>query len=137
MPPGGREGGPAPSANPHIMSRALKRISITLTVEDCAHFLANRDLRMGIVVPKGELQDVLTPAYRYKGLFIKGTFADPQELIQLRNGIADADGSAACSAEACTNAHCARPGKVPFGERSYKHNHARRGKLWAPRQQRR
>ena len=75
---------------------------------------------MGFVVPEGELPDASIPTDRHKGLLLDRTSGDPQEKVHPRNEKADADGSAASSAEARKSAHYARPGQVPFDKRSCK-----------------
>lgn len=91
----------------HAMTKLLKRLATEYTVEDGASFIAERDLRMDLVVPTGEL-------------LIDETHAEPQAATYLQRRSATNDGIAAATSKACRSAHYARPGCVSFDERIFK-----------------
>ena len=101
------------------ISRVLKRLSNAHTAEEGASFFAESVLQTGVFDPAEELRDASISAYYRKGLLVDGIFGDPPEILQLRNGNVDADGSAASRAEAPQSAHYARSDQVSFNARSY------------------
>ena len=83
-------------------------------------FNADRDLRMDIVIERGDLRDASASDFRHKSILIDVTYTDPQAGVNLRAGSADPDGSAASTSEAQKRNHHARVGHVSFDERSHK-----------------
>lgn len=69
-------------------------------MEDGALIIANRDLRMDIVVLAGELENASAAEYRCESLSMDGTFADPQAAVHPHNGSVTTDGSPAAMPEA-------------------------------------
>ena len=63
-------------------------------------FNADRDLRMDIVIERGDLRDASASDFRHKSILMDVTYADPQAGDHLRAGIADQDGTVASTFEA-------------------------------------
>ena len=105
----------------HALSRALRGLRVADDVENGAPFTTEaRNLCMDIVVRPGSLIHASTSEYGHKGILLHVTHADPQAPVHLRNGSATSDGTAAQTSEARKRQHYARPGHVPFDERSFK-----------------
>lgn len=102
------------------ISHLIDRRSIARMVVDEAPFLADGNLRMGIVIFSAELHHDSISAYRYKDLLIDGTLTDLQAGMHGWNGGVDNDGSTATIGEAHRSIHYVRADQVSFDERSYK-----------------
>ena len=83
-------------------------------MESGAPFTGVQNLSTDIVVSTGALSNASSPEYRNKGILRDVTHADPQAQVDLRNGSATNDGSAARTSEARKRQHYARPGHVSF-----------------------
>ena len=93
------------------------RAETSFYVEDGALFLANRDLRMDMVMPAGEVSDprIATRAHSSRASLLTSHVA-----LHVRNGSAKFDNSAAATAEMLKSAHYGRPRHVSLDERSLK-----------------
>ena len=89
-------------------------------VESGAHFNAERDLRIDIVIERGGLRNATAADYRDKAILLVVTYADPQAVSHIREGSANRDGLAASKSEAPKRSHYAQPGQVSFDERRHK-----------------
>ena len=75
---------------------------------------------MDIVIETGGLIDATASEYSNKSILLDVAYADPQARVHMRAGSADRNESSASISEARKRNHYARPGQVPFDERSYK-----------------
>ena len=126
-------GEPAPTTSsrdfPHV-----KRLGIPHHVESGEPFTADRNLRMDVVIRRGGLRDAPNSEYREKSILLDVTHVDSQAEVHLRGSIADHDGSAASSSEACNRQHYASPGYACALRRKEQQTcHYSGGKLWAVR----
>ena len=94
-------------------------MSVRHLVQSGAHFTADRDLRMDIVIERGGLLDASTSDFRHKSIVIDVTYPDPQAGIHLRAGRADQDGSDASTSDARKRHHHARVGHASFDKLSH------------------
>ncbi|CAM9659389.1 unnamed protein product, partial [Scytosiphon promiscuus] len=104
----------------YAITKALNGVGVKHDVESGAPFTGERNLSMDIVIRPGALRNAASSVYRHKGILLDVTHADPQAQVHLRNGSATSDGTAAQASEARKLQHYARPGHVPFDERSFK-----------------
>lgn len=68
----------------HTMAKLLKRLAIKRTVEDGAPFTPEKDFRMDLGVPAGELKEATMSDYHRKDLLSDITCAELQATTHLQ-----------------------------------------------------
>ena len=104
----------------HVISLTPQQHGVPNQIEGGEPFTAGRNLRIDIVVRRGDLRDAPNREYRGKSILLDVTHAETQAQLHLRGGSADHDRSAASTSEARKRQHYARQGHVPFDEWSHK-----------------
>ena len=96
----------------------MKRLGIPHQAEHGEPFTAGMNLRMDIVIRRGDIRDAPNRQYREESILLNVTHVDPLAQVHLRGGSTDHDGSASSTSEARKRQHYTRPGHVSFDERS-------------------
>ena len=95
-----------------MISCTLKRLEILRQVESGDTFAAERNLRMGIAVRRGDFRGAPNREYREKSNLLDAFHANPQVQVHLQGDGADYDGSAASTSEAHRRQYYARQGRI-------------------------